>query len=59
MFITHDLRVAAQICNRMVVMQHGRVVEQGPVAQVFQNPKHEYTRALLQSAPGRRFTFGE
>jgi ABC-type dipeptide/oligopeptide/nickel transport system ATPase component len=43
----------------MVVMQHGRVVEQGPVAQVFQNPKHEYTRALLQSAPGRRFTFGE
>ena len=58
-FITHDLRVAAQICNRMVVMQHGRVVEQGPVAQVFQNPQHEYTRALLQSAPGRGFRFGE
>ena len=58
-FITHDLRVAAQICNRMVVMQHGRVVETGPVAQVFQNPQHEYTRALLQSAPGRGFTFGQ
>jgi peptide/nickel transport system ATP-binding protein len=57
-FITHDLRVAAQICNRIVVMQHGRVVEQGPVAEVFQQPQHDYTRSLLAAAPGRGFAFG-
>ena len=58
-FITHDLRVAAQICNRIVVMQAGRVVEQGPLAEVFEHPQHAYTRALLQAAPGRAFAFGE
>ena len=58
-FITHDLRVAAQICNRVVVLQYGRVVEHGPLADVFHNPQHEYTRALLQAAPGRGFAFGE
>ena len=58
-FITHDLRVAAQICNRVVVLQSGRVVEQGPLADVFANPRHEYTRALLQAAPGRDFVFGK
>jgi len=57
-FITHDLRVAAQICNRIVVMQHGRVVEHGPVAEVFHQPQHEYTRSLLAAAPGRNFAFG-
>ena len=56
-FITHDLRVAAQICNRVVVMQHGRVVEQGPVAQVFQAPREAYTRALIDAAPGKGFSF--
>jgi peptide/nickel transport system ATP-binding protein len=54
-FITHDLRVAAQICNRVVVMQAGRVVEQGPLSEVFEHPQHDYTRALLQAAPGRAF----
>jgi peptide/nickel transport system ATP-binding protein len=58
-FITHDLRVAAQICNRVVVLQFGRIIEQGSLAEVFQNPQHEYTRALLQAAPGRGFVFGK
>ena len=56
-FITHDLRVAAQICNRIVVMQHGRVIEQGPVAQVFEQPREAYTRALIDAAPGKGFGF--
>ena len=57
-FITHDLRVAAQICNRIVVMQHGRVVEQGPVVQVFEQPREAYTQALIEAAPGKGFRFG-
>ena len=58
LFITHDLRVAAQICNRVVVMRSGRVIEQGPVAEVFQRPRDDYTRALIDAAPGRGFVFG-
>ncbi|MBN9007818.1 MAG: ABC transporter ATP-binding protein [Rhizobiales bacterium] len=57
LFITHDLRVAAQICDDVVVMQHGRVVEQGPAAEVLTNPQVAYTRALLDAAPGRRWDF--
>jgi len=58
LFITHDLRVAAQVCDQVAVMSKGRVVEYGPAADVFLRPKHEYTRALFESAPGRRFDFG-
>ena len=57
LFITHDLRVAAQICDDVVVMQHGRVVEQGPAAEVLTNPRETYTRALLDAAPGRGWDF--
>ena len=53
LFITHDLRVAAQVCDRIAVMQQGTVVEQGPVKTVFSSPAHTYTRALFEAAPGR------
>lgn len=51
LFITHDLRVAAQLCDRVLVMQHGAVVEQGRTADVYGSPSHPYTRALLEAAP--------
>lgn len=52
-FITHDLRVAAQICDRIAVMQGGVVVEESWTAEVFGAPRHSYTQALLASVPGR------
>ena len=58
LFITHDLRVAAQVCDQVAVMSKGRVVEYGPAEEVFLRPKHEYTRALFEAAPGRGFAFG-
>jgi peptide/nickel transport system ATP-binding protein len=58
LFITHDLRVAAQVCDQVAVMQEGRVVEYGPAEEVFLRPRHDYTRALFAAAPGRDFAFG-
>jgi peptide/nickel transport system ATP-binding protein len=59
LFITHDLRVAAQVCDRIMVMQRGIVVEQGPTARVYATPEHPYTKSLLEAAPGRHSVFGQ
>ena len=57
LFITHDLRVAAQVCDQVAVMSKGRVVEYGTAAEVFGAPRHPYTRALVEAAPGRHYAF--
>jgi peptide/nickel transport system ATP-binding protein len=58
LFITHDLRVAAQVCDRIAVMQNGVVVEEGATAAIFSAPQNAYTRALFDAAPGKGFEFG-
>ncbi|ACS85633.1 dipeptide ABC transporter ATP-binding protein [Musicola paradisiaca] len=50
-FVTHDLRVAARLCDRLIVMQQGAIIEQGPTAQLFAAPQQAYTRSLLQAMP--------
>jgi microcin C transport system ATP-binding protein len=49
-FISHDLRVVAALASRLVVMRHGKVVEEGPAAELFARPTSDYTRALLAAA---------
>ena len=51
LFITHDLRVAARLCDRLIVMLNGRIVEEGPTGALFAHPRHVYTQALFAAAP--------
>lgn len=58
MFITHDMRVAAQLCDRVGVMQKGKLVEIGPISEVFLNPQVDYTKKLLAAVPGTDWSLG-
>jgi peptide/nickel transport system ATP-binding protein len=55
LFVTHDLRVAAQLCHRVAVMQKGEIVEMGETAALFAAPRHAYTQQLFAAVPGRGF----
>jgi peptide/nickel transport system ATP-binding protein len=57
LFITHDLRVAAQICDDVAIMHEGRIVEHGKAADILTKPRHAYTQSLIDAAPGRRWNF--
>ncbi|MCK9912459.1 ABC transporter ATP-binding protein, partial [Microbacteriaceae bacterium K1510] len=50
LFISHDLKVIRALCNYVVVMRNGKVVEEGPAAEVFANPREDYTKALFAAA---------
>ncbi|EEB82872.1 ABC transporter ATP-binding protein [Roseobacter sp. GAI101] len=55
-FITHDLRVASQVCDEILVMHKGRIVEAGPPSQIFHAPQNAYTRQLVSAIPGAERT---
>ena len=58
LFITHDLRVAATVCEEIAIMQRGEIVERGATAEIFAAPAHPYTRSLFEAVPGREWISG-
>jgi peptide/nickel transport system ATP-binding protein len=58
LFITHDLAVVRQIADEVLVMQNGKVVETATVSEVFDNPRQDYTRKLLDAIPGASISLG-
>ena len=59
LLITHDLGVVAEICERVIVMYAGQIVEEASVYEIFNNPKHPYTQGLIQSVPDMRYKKSE
>lgn len=57
LFITHDLRVAAQLCDDVLVMRYGEVIEYGAAAEVLASPQHPYTQQLMDAVPGKSWDF--
>ncbi len=54
LFISHDLGVVGELCDRVIVLEKGRIVEAGPARRIFERAEHDYTKRLLASMPGRK-----
>ena len=57
LFISHDLRVVRLMADEIIVMHQGKIVEQGPTKGIYEKPKANYTRELLNAIPGKHFNF--
>lgn len=53
LFISHDLAMVNYISDRIMVMRSGKIIEAGPAEEIFSQPRHDYTRLLLESVPGK------